>query len=306
MHGYILRRLGGGVLVVLGLLVFAFVVTHYIGDPLFLLIDPETSTEEDKQRIIAANGFDRPFHEQFVDFFGAAVRGDFGESILQNRPAADVAFERLPGTLILTALAMGTTFALAIPAAIVAVRYHGRWPELAVTTAGTAFAAVPSFWLALGLIFVFAVRLSLVPTSGFGSWNQLVLPVAALSLPAAGQIAQVIQASLLAELRRPYVATARAKGLAERVVMYRHVLRNTAIVAVTLFGSLLAALLNGTVIIESIFAVPGLGQVGLQAVQDRDLPVLMATVLYVGIVVTVLNLLVDIAYAYVDPRLGLR
>jgi peptide/nickel transport system permease protein len=164
---------------------------------------------------------------------------------------------------------------------------------------------VASFWLALALIFVFAVQLSLVPTSGYGSPTQLILPVLALSLPAAGQITQVIHASLLSEYRQPYVITARSKGLRERVVMYQHVLRNTAIVTLTLLGSMLAGLLNGTVLIESIFAWPGLGQVGLQAVQQRDLPVLMTVVFYFGVVVTVINLVVDIAYGYLDPRVRL-
>lgn len=305
MRGYILRRTLGGVGVIFALLVFVFLATHYIGDPLFLMVDRETSTEEDRQRIIDANGFDRPFHEQFIDFFSNAARGDLGDSILQNRPATEVAFERLPGTLRLTGMALLTTFLIAIPAALLATRFTGRWPELAITVASTALASVASFWLALALIYVFAVELALLPTSGYGSWNQMVLPVLALSLPAAGQITQVIHASLLNEFRQPYVITARAKGLRERVVMYQHVLRNTAIVTITLLGSMLAGLLNGTVLIESIFAWPGLGQVGLQAVQQRDLPVLMTVVFYFGVVVTVLNILVDIAYGYVDPRVRL-
>lgn len=306
MQAYILRRLGGGVAVILALFVFVFLATHYIGDPLFLLIDRENSTEADRQRIIQANGFDRPFLEQFADFTGDAIRGDLGTSILQGRPATEVALERLPGTLRLTLAAILATFAIAIPLAMVAVRYTGRWPELLITVVATTLASIPSFWLALGMIFVLAVQLSLVPTSGYGSWQQYILPVLALSLPAASQIAQVIHTSLLDELRKPYVVTARSKGMREQAVMLRHVLRNTSIVVATLFGSLLAGLLNGSVIIESIFAWPGLGQVGLQAVENRDLPVLMVTVLYVGVTVTVINLLVDIGYAFLDPRVRLR
>ena len=305
MQGYIFRRILGAIGVIAALLAFVFVATHYIGDPLFLMIDRETATEEDRQRIIEANGFDRPFHEQFLDFSSNAARGDLGDSILQNRPASDVAFERLPGTIRLTGMALVTTFLIAIPAALLAVRHTGRWPELAITVVTTALASVASFWLALALIFVFAVQFSLVPTSGYGSWQQMILPVLALSLPAAGQITQVIHASLLNEYRQPYVITARSKGLRERVVMYQHVLRNTAIITITLLGSMLAGLLNGTVLIESIFAWPGLGQVGLQAVQQRDLPVLMTVVFYFGVVVTVINLIVDIAYGYLDPRVRL-
>lgn len=306
MRGYIIRRILGGIGVIFGLLFFVFVATHYIGDPLFLLVDRETSTVEDRDRIIEANGFNRPFHEQFVDFFSDALRGDLGESILQNRPATEVAFERIEGTLLLTGSALLTTFLIAIPASLVAVHYTGRWPEIAITTVSTALASVASFWLALGLIFVLAVKGSVLPTSGYGSPTHLILPTLALALPSAGQITQVIHASLLNEYRQPYVITARSKGLRDRAVMLRHVLRNTAIVTITLLGSLLAGLLNGTVLIESIFAWPGLGQVGLQAVQQRDLPVLMVTVFYIGVVVTVVNLLIDIAYGYLDPRVRVR
>jgi peptide/nickel transport system permease protein len=306
MRGYIVQRFLGSIGVIFGLLVFVFLATHYIGNPLYLLVDREVSTVQDQQRIIEANGFDRPFQQQFIDFFAKAAHGDFGESILQNRPATAVVFERINGTLLLTGTALLTTFLIAIPTALVAVHYNGRWPEIAITIVSTALASVASFWLALGLIFVLAVKASVLPTSGYGSPKDIVLPTLALSLPAAGQLIQVIHASLLNEYRQAYVVTARAKGLVEQVVMLRHVLRNTAIVTITLLGSMLAGLLNGTVLIETIFAWPGLGQVGLQAVEQRDLPVLMVTVLYTGVIVTVINLLIDIAYGYLDPRVRAR
>lgn len=306
MKGYVFRRILSGLAVIAGLLVFVFIATYYIGDPIFLMVDRELTTEEDRRALEELHGFDEPFHVQFIDFASDAVRGDFGESLFQNRPATQVVIERVPRTVLLTASAMTFTFAVAIPLAVIAARNPGRWPESLITGASTALASIASFWLALGLIYVFAVQFAVLPTSGYGSLKQLILPVLALSAPAIGQITQIIYASLVDEFRQQYVASARAKGLRERVVITRHVLRNTAVVTVTILGAMLATLLNGAVLIESIFAWPGLGQVGLQAVQQRDLPVLMATVFYIGVLVTVINLVVDLGYAYLDPRIRLQ
>ncbi len=305
MRGYVIRRILSGMGVVAGLLVFVFFATHYIGDPLYLLVDSELSTDEDRQALIEQHGFDRPVWEQFADFASGIARGDLGNSIIQGRPANEVVSERIPGTLLLTGSAIIFTFLVSIPAAVVAARNAGRWPETVITTLSTGTASTASFWLALGLIFVLAVRMPVLPTSGYGSWQNLILPTVALSTPAIGQITQLIQSSLTNELRQAYVVTARSKGLREQVIVTRHVLRNTALVTVTVFGGMLAALLNGTVLIEAIFAWPGVGQVGLQAVQSRDLPVLTAAVVYIGVLVTVINLLVDLVYVYLDPRVRL-
>ena len=305
MRGYVIRRVLSGMAVVAGLLVFVFFATHYIGDPVYLLVDSELSTDEDRQALIEQHGFDRPVWEQFADFASGVVRGDLGDSIIQGRPATEVVTERLPGTLLLTGAAIIFTFLVSIPAAVVAARNAGRWPETVITTLSTGMASTASFWLALGLIFVLAVRMPVLPTSGYGSWQNLILPTVALSTPAIGQITQLVQSSLTNELRQAYVVTARSKGLREQVIVTRHVLRNTALVTVTVFGGMLAALLNGTVLIESIFAWPGVGQVGLQAVQSRDLPVLTAAVIYIGVLVTAINLLVDLVYIYLDPRVRL-
>ena len=305
MKGYVIRRLLSSVGVVAGLLLFVFIGTYYIGDPVFLMVDRELNTAEDRQALVELHGFDRPAYEQFLDFASDAVRGDFGNSLFQNRPASEVVIERIPATMMLAAAALLVTFAIAIPAATLAARNPGRWPETLITSISTALASIASFWLALGLIFIFAVKMSILPTSGYGSWQQIILPALALALPATGQITQIIHASMVDEFRQPYVAVARSKGLRELVVVRRHVLKNTAIVTITVLGAMLAALLNGAVLIESIFAWPGLGQVGLQAVHQRDLPVLSATVFYVGVTVTGVNLAIDLAYAYLDPRIRL-
>jgi peptide/nickel transport system permease protein len=285
--------------------IFTCLATHFIGDPVNLLVDREFSGEEDRQELIAAGGFDRPVWVQFGDYAAGVARGDFGRSIWQNRPAARVVLERVPATALLAAVALVFTWVVAVPAAVLAARNAGRWPDTLVTALATAGASTASFWWALVLILIFAVRLGWLPTSGYGGWQFLVLPVLALTPGAIGRITQVLQSSLMTELRQPYIATARAKGLRERTVVGRHLLRNTALVGVTLLGAEVIGLLNGAVLVESIFAWPGVGQVTLQAIHRRDLPVLMAAVFYVGVLVTAVNLLVDLLYVYLDPRVRL-
>ena len=306
MTRYVVSRLAGGIAVIAGVIVLSFFVTHYIGDPVFLLVDRELSTPEERQAMVEAGGFDRPAIDQFTDFAGGAVQGDFGTSIWQNRPASEVVIERIPATLLLAGASAVFTFAIAIPAALTAARNAGRWPETVITTVSTALASFTPFWLALSLILLFSVEVDVLPTSGYGVFPELILPVLALSAPAIGHITQIMQSSLTSEFVQPYVRTARSKGLPERLVGMRHVLPNAALVGVTLLGTLAANLMNGTVLIESIFAWPGLGQVSLQAIERRDLPVLMAAVFYLALVVTTINIVIDLLYMRLDPRVRLR
>jgi peptide/nickel transport system permease protein len=305
MSRYLARRAMAGAAVIAGLLVLAFFATHYIGDPVFLLVDSELTTPEERDQLIRDAGFDRPVWEQFADFFGGALRGDFGESIWQNRPATLVVFERLPATLLLAGASLAVTFAIAVPCAVLAARNHNSRFHTALTVATTAMGSLPSFWIALALIFLFAIQLQWLPTSGYGGWQHLVLPTIALAIGPVGRYTQVLEAGITSELRKPYVSTARAKGLRERVVMSRHVLRNASVLALTLLAGEVLLLMNGAVVVETIFAWPGVGNIALTAVLRRDLPVLMAAVVYIGVLVTVVNLLVDVAYGLIDPRVKL-
>lgn len=302
MTGYLIRRLAAGCTVVLGLLTVTFCATHYIGDPVFLLVDKEFTSEAERQALIHQGGFDRPFWEQYGAFMSHVTRGDFGISIWQNRPATEVVIERLPATMLLAGITLVVTFLVALPLAMASARNLHSPVNTVITVASTALGSLPSFWFALGLIFIFSVELRWLPTGGYGSWKNLVLPVAALSVTPIGRYTQVLEAAISSELRRQYVTTARAKGLSERRVVMGHALRNAAIIAVTLLGGEIIALLSGAVLVETIFSWPGAGQVALTAVLRRDLPVLMACVVYIGVVVTVVNFVVDVAYAAVDPR----
>lgn len=302
MTGYLVRRLAAALAVVFGLLTVAFFATHYIGDPVFLLVDREFTNEAERQALIKQGGFDRPVWDQYASFMANVSRGDLGTSIWQNRPATEVVIERLPATGLLAGCTLAVTVLVAVPLAVAAARNGDGPVNTAITVVSTGMGSLPSFWFALGLIFVFSVELKWLPTGGYGSWKSLVLPVAALAVTPIGRYTQVLEAAISSELRSQYVRTARAKGLSERRVVMGHALRNAAIIGVTLLGGEIIALLNGAVLVETIFSWPGAGQVALTAVLRRDLPVLMACVVYIGIVVTFINLLVDVAYAAVDPR----
>jgi peptide/nickel transport system permease protein len=302
----LVRRGGGAIGVAVALLVFTFAATHYIGDPVSLMLDRELASDEDFAALRKRYGFDRPVWEQFLDYAGNVLRGDFGESLIQHRSATAIVLEHLPATALLAGTTVVFSFVVSLMLALVAVRQYGRWAERAITMLATALACLPAFWLALALILLLAVRLSLMPTSGYGSWRNLILPVLALSAQPVGHMTQLLKTGMSAELGQPYVRVARAKGLRDRDVLTTHVFRNSAILATTMIGSMLAILLNGTVLAEAVFAWPGIGNLGLEAVRQRDLPVLTAVVFYAGISVTLVNLVVDIVYARLDPRVRVR
>lgn len=265
MSTYVVRRLIGAVTVLFGLVAFAFLATHFIGDPIAFMADPDYTTPEEREQLRIAGGYDRPVWEQFGDFLGGAV-----------------------------------------PLAVYSARRSGKASNMVVTGVTTFLASVPGFFFALLFISVFAVQLGWVPTSGYGWWPEMVLPVAALALGSIGRYTQVLEQAIRTELNRDYVRTARSKGLDEAVISRRHVLRNAGLVGLTLIGAEMVLLFNGAVIVEQIFAWPGVGQVLLDAVAGRDLPVVMAGVIYIGVIVVVVNLLVELLYASIDPRVRLR
>lgn len=306
MTAYLVRRLAGAFLVLAVLILAAFIATHYIGDPAFLLVDREFLSEAERQEIIRQGGFDRPFLAQFLEYLSSALRGDFGTSIWQNRPAAAVVLERIPRTALLGAASLALTFLVAIPAALIAASRPPGPARAAITTAATALASLPAFWLALGLVYLVAVEWRLLPTGGYGSWRHLVLPAIALAAGPIGRYTLILESAVARDLRQHYVRTARAKGLSESAVLVRHLLPNAAILGLTLLGGELIILLNGTLLIETIFSWPGVGEVAYSAVTRRDLPVLMAAVIYVAAIVLLVNLLVDLAYTVVDPRVRLQ
>jgi peptide/nickel transport system permease protein len=296
------RRLVHSVIVLLGLVVAVFFFTHMLGDPARLMLRPE-ATAEQVEAVRDRLGLNDPLHEQFFRFMGGAVRGDFGESIWQRGPALPIMLERLPNTLYLA----GVTILVAIPLAallgIVSALRPGSLIDRASTVVGLAGVSIADFWLGLMLILFFAVNLDWLPTSGFGGPQYVILPALALMVRPLGRISQVIRSSMLDQLSQPYVTTARSKGLSERVVVSLHAMKNAAIPALTLIGDETAALLNGAVVIETVFGWPGIGLLLIQAIERRDLPLIEACVFAIAVMIIFANLLVDLAYTFFDPRI---
>ncbi len=305
MGRYLIQRVLSGAAVIAALVALVFFAAYVIGDPVDLQSNSELLTQEDLDQMRAALGYDRPLMEQFVDFAGGLLRGDFGVSVSHSRPAADVLMDRLPATLLLAGSAIAVTIVFAVPLALLAARTAGTRVETAINAVCTALASLPQFWFGLAMIFVFTVRISWLPTGGYGGMRELIMPTIALAALPLGHMTLVLSAALRSEFGRQYVTVARAKGLSEWTVATRHVLRNASLVLVTQIGLLVVALLNGAVLLETVFAWPGIGSLGLSAVQSRDLPLVTATVVYIGLIVTVVNIMVDVLYARLDPRVRL-
>lgn len=296
------RRFVHSLLVLLGLVVVVFFVTHSLGDPARLMLRPE-ATEEQVQALRESLGLNEPLLVQFTRYMGNVARGDFGDSIWQRVPALPVVLDRVPATLYLA----GVTLALALPLAVLLGIVSAVWPrspaDRVVTLVSLTGVSTADFWLGLMLILVFAVRLTWLPTSGFGGVEYVILPALALAFRPLGRVSQVVRSSMLDELSKTYVTTARAKGLRERSVILFHSLKNAAIPIITLSGDEAAALLNGAVVIETLFGWPGVGVLLIQAIEHRDLPVIEAAVITIAVMIVTVNLIVDLIYARIDPRI---
>ena len=298
---YLARRLAHSVLVLLGLIVVVFFVTHAVGDPARLMLRPE-ATEEQVQAVRDRLGLNDPLYVQFGRFVGNVLRGEFGDSIWQRVPALPVVLDRVPATLYLAAVTLGVAIPLAIVLGVVSAVRPRSPVDRGVTVVALAGVSTADFWLGLMLILLFAVQLGWLPTSGYGGLDYALLPAAALAVRPIGRVSQVVRSAMLDQLGQGYVATARAKGLRERVVVFSHALKNAAIPILTLVGDEAASLLNGAVVIETVFGWPGVGILLIQAIERRDLPLIEAAVVVIAVMIVTVNLVVDLAYTLFDPR----
>ncbi len=306
MQRFLVRRLLHGVFVVWGVVTAVFFLVRLTGDPTAFLVD-QTATREEIEHTRRLLGLDRPILTQYVDFLVAVPRGDFGRSIRERRPALPVVLEHFwPATVQLAAAAAALATVLAVPLGIVSATHKDRAADHLSRLASLFLQSMPSFWLGLLLILVFAVELrGLLPAYGSGTWRHLLLPAVTLAAAPLAQNARLVRASMLEVLHEDYVRTARAKGVPERLVLYRHALRNAAIPFITLTGLSLGFMLSGAIVIETVFSWPGLGRLIVQAVPGRDFPVIQAGVFVFALVFVVLNVVVDLLYAVVDPRVRL-
>jgi len=305
MGRYILKRLWHGIIVILGVTVIVFTVTRMIGDPVKLMLPLEATVE---QRAVFEKqlGLDRPIPIQFVEFLGDMARFDFGDSLWQHRPAMEIVFERMPYTLGLSFAAIGLAVLLAVPLGIVAALRPGGVSDRSTVFFSLLGLSIPQFWLGLLLIVVFAVNLHWLPTSGAATPTHMLLPAITLALPALARIVMIVRSSMIDELNRQYVKTAFAKGLPVARVVGLHALRNAGLPVVTLVGwELIRAVAGYSVVVETVFAWPGLGMTAMQAIDREDLILLQAIVFTVAILVVLINILMDAAYTVIDPRLKL-
>jgi len=304
VRAYLLSRLAQTGLVVFLSLSAVFAMVRLGGDPVLLFMPMDIQAKdvnEFRQRL----GFDDPLPVQYARFVGGALRGDFGQSLRYRRDALGLVLERLPATLLLGASAMSLTLVIAVPLGIVTAVKRNTLVDHAGTLATVIGQAVPGFWLGLVLIYVFSVQLHWLPTGGMGTLSQLVMPSIVLAAFFSARIARLTRSAMLEALAEDYVLTARAKGLGEFRVVAKHMLRNSAIPIVTLAGLEIGQLLGGAVITETIFAWPGLGRLTVQALLNRDFPVVLAAVFVISATYTLINLLVDVVYGWLDPRVRL-
>jgi ABC-type dipeptide/oligopeptide/nickel transport system permease component len=301
---HVLRRLWSTLTVAVGVAAVIFVLLHLSGDPVALLV-PADAPPEVTQDTRRALGLDRPLPQQFILYLSRAAAGDLGTSLRHNLPVAQLIRERLPRTMLLAAAALALAIAIAIPAGIVSALRRGTLVDRVAMVLAVAGQAVPIFWLALMLIWLFAVRLEWLPVFGSGTLPHLVLPAVSLSTIVLGRLARLVRASMLEVLEQDYVRTARAKGLGETSVVWRHALKNASIPIVTVVGLQLAQLLGGAVVTETIFAWPGVGVLAAEAVFNRDFPVVQGVTLVISLIFVAANLAVDLAYVALNPRIRL-
>jgi len=306
MSRYILAKVWQGVIVVLSVVVVVFVFTRLIGDPVRVML-PLEATAEQRAVFEQQLGLDRPIAVQFVDYVGDAVRLDFGESLWQRRPVMEIIIEKAPATLLLTFTAIILAVAMAIPLGVIAaLRPEGVVDRLVVLISLIGL-SIPQFWLGLLFIVLFAVTLGWLPTSGSGTPAHLVLPALTLAIPAMTRLVMVVRSTMMDELNAQYVRVLRAKGLRPWRVVGVHALKNSAVPILTLSGwELIRALSGYTVVVETVFAWPGLGLTAIQAIERQDLILLQAIVFLTAIMVVVLNLIIDIVSKAFDPRIDLR
>jgi peptide/nickel transport system permease protein len=304
MARYIARRFVQTIFVLWTVSFVAFALMFLSGDPTSAM-KGENWTSEQVEEFRHNMGFDRPWYVQYGEFLSKAVQGDLGVSLRQRQPNLQLIADRLPATLELALAAMLVSFVIAIPAGIISATKRNSWFDNLAMMGAMLGQSMPAFWLGIMLILIFGVTLHLTPIAGRGTWAQLILPAITLSAYPTARNARVMRSSLLEVLGLAYVTTARAKGLQEHVVLLRHAVRNALIPLVTLIGLEFGALLGGAVITETIFAWPGVGRMTIQAIQGRDIPLVQASVIVLAAMFVLINLIVDIIYTVLDPRIRL-
>ncbi len=297
----LVRRLLSSVLVVAGVVVVVFVLARVVGDPVALMIQPGLG-EDEIAELRRSLGTDKPVWQQFLVFVANVARGDFGVSPWQGEPALDLVLERIPATLLLTLAAMTLALVIALVAGALSALHRGSAIDRGAMSLVLLGQSVPNFWLGLMLILLFSTTLRWLPSAGYGTAAHFVLPTLTLAFFFMARLTRLVRSELLEVMSQDYIRTARSKGLSEWLIFRRHALRNIAVPLVTVLAVDFGALVGGAVVTETVFAWPGVGRLMIQAIGQRDFPIIQAGAFVLALGVVLANLLADLAYAWLDPK----
>lgn len=304
MSGFLIKRLLQAIFVVLVVTLFVSYAVRLSGDPALMLSQGAGSvTEEDLQNIRTGLGLDRPFLVQYSDFLRGAVQGDFGLSFMGGTPVAQLMGDALPATLALAFVSLLLSIVVSVPLGIKAAVNKGKGIDQFIRIISLVGLSFPNFWLAIMLVLLLSITFPLLPPSGWDGAISLVLPALTMAVILSATNVRLVRTAMLETLSAQYIMVARSKGLKERVVLYKHALRNCAIPLITYIGLQFGNLIGGLVVVEKVFNWPGLGTLAFDAIANRDYPVLQGTVTVLAVIIVAVNLLVDIAYGLVDPRI---
>lgn len=312
MFGYVLRRLLQVIPTIVGITLLLFIVVRFSGDPLAIYLGDDDMVvgqvgNDQVAALRARLGLDQPLPLQYIYFLRDALHGDFGRSfIYQNQPALPLVIRRLPATAALGGAALLIGILISLPAGLIAARFRNRFPDTFASFYAVVGEAVPNFWLGIMLILLFSVNLRVLPVSGSGTWRHLVLPAFTLGTGMSALLMRLLRGNLIEVMSLDYIRTARAKGLSARSVLFKHGLRNAAISYITVLGLSVPGLLSGSVVTESIFAWPGMGLLFITAINGRDMAIVQAIVVFTAFLAILGNLIVDLVYVLVDPRITYR
>jgi peptide/nickel transport system permease protein len=300
----VLTKLAASLAVLLVVATVAFLLVRISGDPLALLLPPD-ATKEQADQLAAQLGLNHSLATQYVDYLGGLLHGDLGQSIFFEQPVTSLIGDRLPATALLAVAAMVLSLLISLPAGILASIHRGRITDTVISGIVLVGQSTPAFWVGIVFILVFAVRLHALPAAGYGSVAHLILPTVTLSIYSIAVVSRVLRTSLADELSADYIRTATAKGLSRRQVVVGHGLRNASLPVVTVVGLELGSLLGGAILTEQVFSWPGIGRLTVEAIANRDFPLVQGAVLFFAVVFVVVNLLVDLSYTVLDPRVRL-
>ena len=302
MRRYIARQLVQFVVVILGISILAFAILHVLGDPVLLLL-PQNAGKEEFERYRHLLGLDRPLYVQYGKFLSKAVVGDFGKSWYADTPAFRLVLERMPPTIYLTFAGLFVALLISLPLGILAALKRHSWVDTLCTTIAVAGQAVPLFWLGIMMIIVFSVRLRLLPASGYDSWENFLMPSFCLGAALAPLTMRLVRSGVIEVMNMDFIKTARAKGVAESMVVIKHAFRNACIPVITVIGLQFGQLLGGDIITETVFAWPGVATLTVESIRNQDFPVVQCAVILLALVIVSLNLIVDLTVAFIDPRI---